>query len=68
MDGLGSLKGFTDSASASSHNIALYIIGAILALGLVGVVWAIANNNSKAKEYTIAWFVAVFFTILFIII
>lgn len=49
-------KGLTDSI--------MILGGAILAVGLIGVIYALANNKSHSKEAVISWFVGLFFYIL----
>jgi len=40
-------------------SVAFYILAAVLAIGLVFVIYALATSNPKAKEYLIGWIIAV---------
>lgn len=40
-------------------NIAKYTIGGVLAIGLVFMIYAIANNHPHAKEFGIGWALSV---------
>lgn len=65
--GISELTGVASSASNSIKNIALYFISAILAIGLIYMIWAIVNKKPNAKYFVIGWIVALFITIIFII-
>jgi Phage Coat protein B. len=47
-----------DSAT-SMITMAKYIIGAVLIIALIGVIYAVASNHPKSKEFVIGWVVAV---------
>lgn len=65
-EGLSQLNATAASAQGNIKNIVLYIITAILALGLIGMVWAIINRKNNAKYLVIGWLTALMATILFI--
>lgn len=56
------------SSESSIKSAILYIGGAILSLGLIGLVWALARKKPNAIEYLISWFVAVAFYLFLTII
>ncbi|MDR0603563.1 MAG: hypothetical protein LBG80_04580 [Bacteroidales bacterium] len=54
--------GLKDAFGLSSLADALiYIGGAILTIGLVGLIWAFATNKQHATQYLIAWLIGVAF-------
>lgn len=67
MEGLGEINAWSGEFNTTSGNVAGYIAATILGVALVFVVWALATNKENAKTYLIAWFVALVFTIAFII-
>lgn len=66
-EGLNELVTWSGEFNTTSANIAGYIAATILGVSLIFVVWALATNKQNAKTYLIAWFIAVVFTVLFII-
>lgn len=58
LKGISELKSQTDEAGESITEIVLNVIGAALAISLLFVIYAIASNHPKAKEYGISWVVA----------
>ncbi len=58
LKGISELKSQTDEAGNSLTEIVLNVIGAALAISLLFVIYAIASNHPKAKEYGISWVVA----------
>ena len=56
---LAEVESKAKEGSDAMTNIAKYVIAAALAIGLLFVVYQIANNNPKAKEYGLAWIIAV---------
>lgn len=67
IQGLTSINAWSVEFNATSYNIANYITAAILAISLIFVVWALATNKDNAKTYLIAWFIALIFSIVFIL-
>jgi VIT1/CCC1 family predicted Fe2+/Mn2+ transporter len=67
-EGFRELTAYTSKAGDSILSISTYIIAAVLMIGLVGVIWAIATNKPKAREAAIAWCMALIFALLFILI
>ncbi len=39
--------------------VATYVVAAVLGIGLIFVVYALATSNPKSKEYVIGWVIAV---------
>lgn len=66
-DGLTELSQWSTDLSATTNNIAGYIISAMLSVALLFVVWALATNKNNAKTYLIAWFVALIFALIFVL-
>lgn len=56
---LGEVEEKVKQGSDTVSNVAKYIVGAILALGLAFVIWALATNNPHSKDYAIGWGIAV---------
>lgn len=67
IEGLNEIKGWSGQLNTTSYNVAGYIVAAMLGVSLVFVVWALANKKDNAKTYLIAWFVALIFTLIFIL-
>jgi len=66
QQGLSELGGWASRFNFTTNRVAIYFTVAMLALGLIGVVWALVSKNERAKTYLIAWIVALVFTVLFI--
>lgn len=62
--GLSELKTQFSLAGTSITNMVLYIGWAMLAVGLIWVIYALANKSQDAKKILIAWFCAVAFLLL----
>lgn len=60
---LGEVEEKIKQGSDTVSNSGKYIIGAILALSLLFVVWALATNNPHSKDYAIGWGIAVVVTL-----
>lgn len=67
VQGLTEINAWSGEFNTTSFNVAGYIAAAMLAVSLVGVVWALATKKDNARTYLIAWFVALIFTITFIL-
>ena len=65
--GLNELKNNNVITGLSKSSVFPMIAAAILAVGLVFVVWQVANAKPNASKYVISWVVAVIFTLIFII-
>lgn len=67
MQGLTEINSWSSDFNTTSFNVAGYIAAAILAVSLVFVVWALSTKKDNARTYLLAWFIALIFTITFII-
>lgn len=67
LEGLTEINSWSVDFNSTSFNVAGYIAAAMLAVSLVFVAWALATKKENAKSYLIAWFVALIFTITFIL-
>ncbi|MCM1612110.1 hypothetical protein [Phocaeicola vulgatus] len=67
VEGLTEIQGWSAEFNTTSFSIAGYITAAMLAISLIFVVWALATKKDNAKTYLIAWFVALIFSIVFIL-
>jgi hypothetical protein len=67
MEGLAELSQKSTALNTSVSNMSNYILAAILCVALMPVVWALATNQNHAKTYLITWFVALVFSIIFVI-
>lgn len=59
---ISSLSEVTAKAKEGSDtitDIAKYVLGAVLAISLVFVIYALATNNPHGKEYLLGWIIAV---------
>ena len=56
---IGDIEGQVKQGTDAIKNISFGVLGAVLAIGLIFVVYALATSNPKAKEYLIGWVVAV---------
>ncbi len=59
---INSLNQVTDQAKEGADaikTVATYVVAAVLGIGLIFVVYALATSNPKAKEYVIGWVIAV---------
>jgi len=61
QDGLSELQRNFSVAEKSAWGIAQYSMAAVLAVGLVFVVWHLATGSGEGKKYLISWFVALVF-------
>lgn len=59
ISSLSEIESKAKEGSDTMKNLAIYVIGAVLALALVFVIWALSSNNPHGKEYFIGWIVAV---------
>jgi len=59
ISSLGEIEQKSQEGSQTILNIAKYVLGAALSIGLVFCIYALATNNPKAKEYLIGWIIAV---------
>lgn len=66
-EGLNAIKSWSGEFNTASNNVAGYVAAAMLGVSLVFVVWALATKKDNAKTYLIAWFVALVFTIAFLL-
>ncbi|MCQ2208704.1 MAG: hypothetical protein MJZ34_00260 [Paludibacteraceae bacterium] len=62
--GLNTLKNDLDADSSSITESGQYIACAILAIGLIYVVWSLATGKPHGKELLIGWIVAVIFSVI----
>lgn len=46
-------------SATSLINMSKYIIGAVLFIALIGVIYSVASNHPKSKEFIVGWIVAV---------
>lgn len=67
IEGLTEINAWSGEFNSTSFSIGGYIAAAMLAVLLIGVVWALATKKDNARTYLIAWFVALIFTITFIL-
>lgn len=67
VDGLTEISQWSTDFSATTNNVATYIVAAMLAVALVPMIWAVASNKSNAKTYVLAWFVALIFALIFVL-
>lgn len=67
VEGLTEISSWSWEFNTTSYSVAGYIAAAMLAVSLVFVVWALATKKDNGKTYLIAWFVALIFTITFIL-
>lgn len=67
IQGLTEINSWSSDFNTTSFNVAGYIAAAILAVSLVFVVWALSTKKDNARTYLLAWFIALIFTITFII-
>ena len=61
VSSLSEFESKTKEGTDSVINIAKYTIGGVFAVALVFVIYAIATNNPRAKEYAVGWIVAFIF-------
>lgn len=66
-DGLAEISQWSTNFSATTNNVAAYIIAAMLAVALIPMIWAVATNKSDARTYVLAWFVALIFALVFVL-
>lgn len=64
ISSLAEVESTTQDASNTVLNIAKYLLGAVLAVGLIFVVYSIATKNPNAKDYLLAWVIAVIVVII----
>lgn len=66
QEGLNELTRFSKDAYTSVSGTVTYIASAILAVGLIYVIYALATHKQNASTYLISWIIAVIFTIIFL--
>lgn len=59
ISSLSDVESKAQEGSDTILNIAKYVLGAVLAIALVFVIYALATNNPHAKEYLLGWIIAV---------
>jgi len=59
ISSISQIESTAKEGSDAVKSIALYVVGAVLAIGLIFVIYALATSNPKAKEYLIGWIIAV---------
>lgn len=67
IEGLTEINSWSGDFNETSFNVAGSMAAAMLALSLIFVIWALATKKENARTYLIAWFVALIFTITFIL-
>jgi hypothetical protein len=67
INGLTELSSWSSEFNTAVNGTGGYIASAILAVGLVYTIWAIAMRKDNAKTYAIAWLICLIFTIIFIL-
>jgi hypothetical protein len=67
LAGLSEINSFSNELNESAFNLAPYLTGAMLAISLIFVVYALSTNKPHAKEYLIGWIIALIFAVVFII-
>ncbi len=67
VEGLNELGSWSSQFNSAATATGSYIASAILAVGMLYTVWAIAMKKDNARSYAIAWFICLIFTILFIL-
>lgn len=67
IEGLNELGSWSNEFNSTAAMTGNYIASAILAVGLVYTVWALAIRKENARNYAIAWIICLIFTILFIL-
>ena len=67
VDGLTGLRQFAGNFNDFSNNIAGPLVSAILIVGLVFVIWSVASKQENRKTYVIAWLIALFFALMFVV-
>lgn len=60
------LENYTSTFSLGVVDIIRIIVAAGLAVALVFVIYEIANNKPRAKEYGVAWFIALILYLIFL--
>jgi hypothetical protein len=55
---MGDLEDTVQETTTSIIDIVGYIIGGVLAIGLIVVVYMVATSHPKARDYIIGWFIA----------
>ena len=53
VDGLTEISQWATGFSATTNNVAWYIIAAILTVALIPVVYAVASKSNNAKSYVV---------------
>ncbi|MDR1368810.1 MAG: hypothetical protein LBJ72_01600 [Dysgonamonadaceae bacterium] len=67
ISGLTEINSFSTELNESAFNMAGYIIATILAIALIFVVYSLSTDKPHAKEYLIAWIIAIIFALAFVI-
>lgn len=60
------LENYSSNCSLGTEEIIKIIIGAGLAIALVFVIYEIANNKPRAKEYGVSWFTGLVLYLIFL--
>ena len=59
ISSLNEVENKAKEGADSMKNIAMYVVGAVLAIAIIFVVYAVATNNPHGKDYLLGWVVAV---------
>ncbi|MDR0603566.1 MAG: hypothetical protein LBG80_04595 [Bacteroidales bacterium] len=59
-----SIKDPVKEGAETMSEMAWYIIGTVLLLGLIFVIWQVVSGKPNANTYVIAWFVALVLSII----
>ncbi len=59
ISSLDDIKEKAKEGSDTMKDIAMYVIGGVLAVALVYVIYAVSSNNPHGKEYFLGWIVAI---------
>ncbi len=63
---LRQLEYYSSNCSLGTEEIVKIIIGTGLAIALMFVIYEIANNKPRAKEYGVAWFTGLVLYLIFL--
>lgn len=58
ISSLADVEAKAKEGSDTLTNIAKYVLGAVLAIALIFVIYALATNNPHGKEYLLGWVIA----------
>lgn len=59
ISSLSEVESKAKEGSDTMKNVAMYVVGAVLAIAIVFVIYALSTNNPHGKEYLLGWIVAV---------